>query len=125
MAACYDDSFSEFVDFVNRAKEMDNEAHSFVQPLQRNLEDRQNPTEFHNNQEFLARYRFSKATVLQLLTMLPLHQNTDRRGCPVPPLLQLLDRLRLYGAGTFQVVSGDLVNVSQQLSPVLSRGCRQ
>ncbi|KAH7985140.1 hypothetical protein HPB49_026584 [Dermacentor silvarum] len=118
MAACYDDSFSEFVDFVNRAKEMDNEAYSFVRPLQRNLRDRQNPMEFYSDQEFLARYRFSKATVLELLTMLPLHQNTDGRDCPVPPLLQLLVTLRFYGAGTFQIVSGDLVNVSQ---PTVSR----
>lgn len=65
------------------------------------------------NQEFLARYRFSKAAVLELLSMLLLQQNTDRRGCPVLPLLQLLVRLHLYDAGTFQVVSGDLVHVSQ------------
>ncbi|KAH7967069.1 hypothetical protein HPB49_022150 [Dermacentor silvarum] len=74
--------------------------------------------EFYNNQEFLVRYRFSKATVLELLTMLPLHQNTDGRGCPVLPLLQLLVTLSFYGVGTFQVVSGDLVYVSQ---PTVSR----
>ncbi|XP_070379365.1 putative nuclease HARBI1 [Dermacentor albipictus] len=119
MAAHYDDSFSEFIDFVNRAKEIeDYQAYSFVQPLQRNLRDRQNPMEVFNDQKFLARYRFSKAAVLELLSMLPLHQNTDERGCAVPPLLQLLVTLRFYGAGTFQVVSGDLVNVSQ---PTVSR----
>ncbi|XP_065290566.1 putative nuclease HARBI1 [Dermacentor albipictus] len=119
MAARYDDSFSEFIDFVNRAEEIeDNQAYSFAQPLQRNLRDRQNPMEVFNDVEFLARYRFSKAAVLELLSVLPLHQNTDGRGCPVPPLLQLLVTLRFYGAGTFQVVSGDLVNVSQ---PTVSR----
>ncbi|XP_050028688.1 putative nuclease HARBI1 [Dermacentor andersoni] len=119
MAARYDDSFSEFIDFVNRAEEIeDHQAYSFVLPLQRNLRDRQNPMEVFNDQEFLARYRFSKAAVLELLSMLPLHQNTDGRGCPVPLLLQLLVTLRFDGAGTFQVVSGDLVNVSQ---PTVSR----
>ncbi|XP_050022689.1 putative nuclease HARBI1 [Dermacentor andersoni] len=111
MAARYDDSFREF---VNRAEEIeDNEVYSIVPPLQRNLGDRHNPMEFCNDQEFLARYRFSKAAVLQLRSMLPLHQNTDGRGYPVPPLLQLLVTLRFYGARPFQVVSGDLVNVSQ------------
>ncbi|XP_037502340.1 putative nuclease HARBI1 [Rhipicephalus sanguineus] len=45
--------------------------------------------------------------------MLPLHPKDNERGHPVPPLLQLLIALRFYGAGTFQVVTGDLVNVSQ------------
>ncbi|XP_077490941.1 uncharacterized protein LOC144101647 [Amblyomma americanum] len=119
MAACCDDSFSEFVDFVRRAEDVtSDEACSFVHPLRRNLRDRQNPIQVYNNQEFLARYRFSKAAVLELLSMLPLHWNTDGRGCPVPPLLQLLVTLPFYGAGAFQVVSGGLVNVSQ---PTVSR----
>ncbi|XP_077508549.1 uncharacterized protein LOC144119918 [Amblyomma americanum] len=119
MVACCDDSFSEFVDFVRRAEDVtSDEAYSFVHPLRRNLRDRQNPIEVHNNQGFLARYRFYKAAVLELLSMLPRHGNTVGRGCPVPPLLQLLVTLCFYGAGTIQVVSGGLVNVSQ---PTVSR----
>ncbi|KAH9371953.1 hypothetical protein HPB48_000572 [Haemaphysalis longicornis] len=74
--------------------------------------------EEYNDVEFLRRYRFSKRAVQQLLAKLPLRENTDARGCPLPPLLQLLVALRFYGAGTFQVVTGDLVNVSQ---PTVSR----
>ncbi|XP_037520578.1 putative nuclease HARBI1 [Rhipicephalus sanguineus] len=47
------------------------------------------------------------------MEMLPLHPRDSERGHPVPPLLQLLIALRFYGAGTFQVVTGGLVNVSQ------------
>ncbi|KAH7985598.1 hypothetical protein HPB49_026350 [Dermacentor silvarum] len=38
-----------------------------------------------------------------------LARKDNERGHPVPPLLQLLIALRFYGAGTFQVVSGDIV----------------
>ncbi|XP_049269088.1 putative nuclease HARBI1 [Rhipicephalus sanguineus] len=69
--------------------------------------------EAHNDTEFLCRYRFSKQAVIRLMEMLPLHPKDSERGHPIPPLLQLLIALRFYGAGTFQVVTGDLVNVSQ------------
>ncbi|XP_070377009.1 putative nuclease HARBI1, partial [Dermacentor albipictus] len=82
------------------------------------VRDRLNPMELYNDDEFLCRFRFSKSAVQQLLAMLPLRERTDGRGFPVPPLLQLLITLRFYGAGTFQIVTGDLVNVSQ---PTVSR----
>lgn len=69
--------------------------------------------ERYNDGQFLARYRFTKGTVRELLGMLPLQTSTDCRGLPLTPMLQLLVTLRFYGAGTFQVVTGDLVNVSQ------------
>ncbi|CAN7995542.1 unnamed protein product [Ixodes hexagonus] len=69
--------------------------------------------EVYSEWEFSARYRFSKTTVRELLFLLDLQPNTDDRGKPLSPLLQLLVALRFYGAGTFQTVTGDLVNVSQ------------
>ncbi|KAG0416981.1 hypothetical protein HPB47_005986 [Ixodes persulcatus] len=77
------------------------------------IRDRENPMERYNHGQFLARYRFTKGTVRELLGMLPLQTSTDCRGLPLTPMLQLLVTLRFYGAGTFQVVTGDLVNVSQ------------
>ncbi|KAM7302232.1 putative nuclease HARBI1 [Ixodes scapularis] len=77
------------------------------------IRDRENPMERYNDGQFLARYRFTKGTVRELLGMLPLQTSTDCRGLPLTPMLQLLVTLRFYGAGTFQVVTGDLVNVSQ------------
>ncbi|KAG0445488.1 hypothetical protein HPB47_014647 [Ixodes persulcatus] len=79
----------------------------------RRLRVRLNPLEVFNDREFLARYRFTKATVASLLESLSLEECASNRGLPVPPMLQLLIALRFYGAGTFQVVTGDLVAVSQ------------
>ncbi|XP_037526260.1 putative nuclease HARBI1 [Rhipicephalus sanguineus] len=89
------------------------------------LRDRLNPLEEYSDTEFLSRFRFTKSTVASLLTSLPLKSSTDNRGQPVPPTLELLIALRFYGAGTFQVVSGDLVNVSQStVSRVVGRMSR-
>ncbi|CAN7939490.1 unnamed protein product [Ixodes hexagonus] len=69
--------------------------------------------ELYNDGQFLARYRFTKNTVRELLAMLPLQASSDNRGLPLTPMLQLLVTLRFYGAGTFQVITGDVVHVSQ------------
>ncbi|KAH7978004.1 hypothetical protein HPB49_004149 [Dermacentor silvarum] len=118
--AAMDDNFAEFVNYLERHEElMRGAAFSYASPPRRVLRDRLNPMEVYDDYEFLCRYRFTKRTVQQLLDRLPLRENTDGRGFPVPPLLQLLITLRFYGAGTFQIVTGDLVNVSQ---PTVSRG---
>ncbi|KAH7940930.1 hypothetical protein HPB49_008165 [Dermacentor silvarum] len=118
--AAMDDNFAEFVNYLERREEiMRGAAYSYASPPRRVLRDRLNPMEVYDDYEFLCRYRFTKRTVQQLLDRLPLRENTDGRGFPVPPLLQLLITLRFYGAGTFQIVTGDLVNVSQ---PTVSRG---
>lgn len=117
--ADYDDSLVELIEFIeclDRADEINADALEHIPP--RVVRDRGNPMEEYNDSEFLRRYRFSKRAVQQLLAKLPLRENTDARGCPLPPLLQLLVVLRFYGAGTFQIVTGDLVNVSQ---PTVSR----
>ncbi|KAG0432446.1 hypothetical protein HPB47_020834 [Ixodes persulcatus] len=69
--------------------------------------------EMYSNREFLARFRLAKTTVREVLCTLSLHPGWDDRGKPLTPLLQLLVALRFYGAGAFQTVTGDLVNVSQ------------
>ncbi|KAH7946951.1 hypothetical protein HPB52_006220 [Rhipicephalus sanguineus] len=77
------------------------------------LRDRGNPMELYDEEQFHARYRFTKNAVRQLLAMLPLQESGDNRGQPVPPMLHLLMALRCYGAGTFQTVMGDLVRIPQ------------
>ncbi|KAH7954246.1 hypothetical protein HPB49_016834 [Dermacentor silvarum] len=117
--AAMDDNFAEFVNYLDRHEEIfSGAAFSYASPPRRVPKDRLNPMEMYDEYEFLCRFRFSKSAVQQLLAMLPLRDNTDGRGLPVPPLLQLLITLRFYGAGTFQIVTGDLVNVSQ---PTVSR----
>ncbi|XP_050039659.1 putative nuclease HARBI1 [Dermacentor andersoni] len=112
-------SFSELVDFVALLREADvRAALPYVKLIRRVLRDRQNVIEMYNDREFLGRFRFSKRAVVHLLSILPLAPSPDDRGSPVPPLLQLLVTLRFYGGGTFQVVTGDLVSISQ---PSVSR----
>ncbi|KAH7958936.1 hypothetical protein HPB49_006675 [Dermacentor silvarum] len=117
--AAMDDNFAEFVNYLDRHEEiLSGAAFSYASLPRRVPRDRLNPMEVYDEYEFLCRFRFSKSAVQQLLAMPHLRDNTDGRGLPVPPLLQLLITLRFYGAGTFQIVTGDLVNVSQ---PTVSR----
>ncbi|KAH7957321.1 hypothetical protein HPB52_017487 [Rhipicephalus sanguineus] len=69
------------------------------------LRDRGNAMELYDEEQFHARYRFTKNA--------PLQESGDNRGQPVPPMLHLLMALRFYGAGTFQTVTGDLVRIPQ------------
>ncbi|XP_072144582.1 putative nuclease HARBI1 [Dermacentor andersoni] len=122
MAACYG-ILADFADFAGRVRNItEDEANRYLSPLRPRRKDRQNPTEVYNDAEFSWRYCFSKQVVLRLLEMLPLVPKDNDRGHLMPPLLQLLIALRFYGAGTFQVVTGDLVNVSQAtVSRVIAR----
>lgn len=54
----------------------------------------------------------------ELYALIGLTSNTDNRGCPVPPVQQLLLVLRYFAAESFQIVAGDLVHVGQ---PTVSR----
>ncbi|KAG0444958.1 hypothetical protein HPB47_011033 [Ixodes persulcatus] len=112
-----DASFLGFVMFVFRTDELLNEREDDVQPVPRVARRRRryrlNPMELFSEQEVLARYRFMKATVTSLLPALPLEASASNSKFAVPPMRQLLIGLRFYFSETFQVVTGDLVNVSQ------------
>ncbi|KAH8027832.1 hypothetical protein HPB51_010478 [Rhipicephalus microplus] len=76
--------------------------------------------------EFLARYRFTKSSVKKLLERLTFEESCSMCGHPLPPELQLLITLRFHAAGTFQVLMGDFVNVSQlTVSHVIERVARR
>lgn len=125
MSACYG-SLDDFGDFAGRGRYITEvKAYRYVSPLRPRLKDRPNPMEVYNDAEFSWRYHFSKPAVLWLLEMLPLVPKHKERGHPVPPLLQLLIALRFYGAGTFQVVTGNLINVWQAtVSRIIARMSR-
>lgn len=110
--------YASFVDYVLRVGELFDDVENCVGIPRRRLRDRINPMDHYTDSEFLARYRFTKCSVKKLLDCLPLEESCSNRGHPLPPMTQLLIALRFYGAGTFQVVAGDLVNVSQ---PTVSR----
>nr|XP_054932629.1 putative nuclease HARBI1 [Dermacentor andersoni] len=115
MTALQDDSFESYARFLRRANELRYGTVYKPPPLTlaRRLTDRQNPLEYYDEGDFLARYRFSKRAVTAILAELQLHCNTDNRGAPLPALLMVLIALRFYGTGSMQTVVGDLVCVSQ------------
>ncbi|XP_064458513.1 putative nuclease HARBI1 [Ornithodoros turicata] len=109
-----DRSFAAFMDCVLSQDELFHlDADYATGVRRRSLKDHQNPFEHFDDNEFLVRYRFTKATVQSLFEPLPLEDSVCNRGLPLPPILQLLIAMRFYGTGTFQVIAGDLVNVSQ------------
>ncbi|XP_075733015.1 putative nuclease HARBI1 [Rhipicephalus microplus] len=110
--------YASFVDYVLRVDELFGDVEDCVSIPRQQLRDRLNPMKHFTDSEFLARYRFTKSSVKELLECLPFEESCSNRGHPLPPVMQLLITLRFYGAGTFQVVMGDLVNVSQ---PTVSR----
>ena len=62
--------------------------------------------------EFSQQYRFTKESVIYLKGKVgPAIKHGSERNFAVPPLLQLLEALRFYAIGCFQMVDGDLFGV--------------
>ncbi|XP_050664028.1 putative nuclease HARBI1 [Leptidea sinapis] len=82
----------------------------------RYLRDAENPMEIYDENEFRIRFRFTKNIVASFLLPL-LFQNTgdSKRGLPIPPVIQMLAALRFYATGNFQIVCGDLHQISQSV----------
>ena len=68
-----------------------------------------------NDEQFRQRYRFTREGFSQILDMLrdDLPEPVDKRGNPIPPEIQLKAALRFYATGNFQIVAGDLTDISQ------------
>ncbi|CAK1589161.1 unnamed protein product [Parnassius mnemosyne] len=107
-----DEEFDNYLDEqVNRQESV---------TIRRVIRDFQNPFEYYSEVEFKQRYRFRKETVLNVLMPLISHnlEKLTKRGLPIPPVYQLLIALRFYASASFQIISGDLISVSQ---PTVSR----
>ncbi|KAH8035853.1 hypothetical protein HPB51_010605 [Rhipicephalus microplus] len=113
MASWADGSAADFKDFLNHACHCAFGEVYRYSPAVRIVRDAVNPMEFYD-EDFLFRFRFTKASVIAIMSELQLKKNTDRRGTPLPPLLKVLITLRFYNTGAMQTVVGDLVRVSQQ-----------
>ena len=72
------------------------------------------PLAIFDDHEFKRRYWMNKNTFFVLLNKLKneLKQDSNRNN-PVNPQDQLLIVLRFYATGSFQIVGGDLIGVSQ------------
>ncbi|XP_026736278.1 putative nuclease HARBI1 [Trichoplusia ni] len=103
--------FEQFDYYDNLFNDDSNRRLNFRVPL-RYLRDVQDP---YNIENFKKRYRFSQDVVKSVI--LPLIDQDLRRlsnrGNPIAPELQILVCLRFYATASFQIVCGDLLNVSQ------------
>ena len=78
------------------------------------IRDRNNPFVFYDEDEFVARFRFRKYHVMDIMEILGNELNpTQRKLASVSPMNQLLLTLRFYATGTFQIVDADLFGVHQ------------
>jgi len=108
--------YIEDINFFNEEECYDEEIDLFViRAPKRYIRDTQNPFEFFNEQDFKKRFRFSKRSVM--FNILPLVEEglakTNNRGLPVSPIIQLLICLRFYATASFQLVMGDVIQISQ------------
>jgi len=89
----------------------------------RRLFDRENPLDGLSEMEVYRRYRFIPATILTLLNLVADSLDFGTlRNSPLLPIQQLCIFLRAMATGSFQLVVGDTVRVSQ---PSVSRCCRR
>jgi len=87
------------------------------------LMDRSNPMENYNALQFKRRYHMTKDTALYILNLVgPTLVSPLKRGCQIPPMLQLLAAARYFCTGSFQLVIGDYTTMSQStISRVIKR----
>ncbi|KAI8440283.1 hypothetical protein MSG28_001639 [Choristoneura fumiferana] len=73
------------------------------------------PLHDYTEEFFKMRFRFSKSTVMHVILprVIDSLQSETQRGLPISPLCQLLTALRFYATGTFQIVHGDMMHISQ------------
>nr|XP_046468097.1 uncharacterized protein LOC124212257 [Neodiprion pinetum] len=94
----------------------------------RYIRDGENPFGFYSEQEFKRRFRYSKDNIMYgiLPRIKAALVRANNRGLPIPPVMQLLICVRFYAAASFQLVNGDLMNISQcAVSTIIHRTCRR
>jgi len=70
--------------------------------------DRTHPLDAYDDEEIKARYRLSRALILQLHDMIQIElEPKTNRNKAVPAILQIFGTLRYYACGSFQHVVGD------------------
>ncbi|CAF0970844.1 unnamed protein product [Didymodactylos carnosus] len=81
---------------------------------ERVFRDRQNPLETMTDDMVLARYRFPKTAIINLLTLIePQIARATERTHSTPLIIQLLTGLRFYATGSFFYVDGDIHGISK------------
>lgn len=86
----------------------------FNNRIRRTWIKRRNDIESLDDYEFVCRYRLQKDTVKKLVDKIGSKLSApSSRNYAMTPLEQILIALRFYATGTFQIIVGDLTNLSQ------------
>lgn len=84
---------------------------------ERVFRDRRNPIDIFTDDELIKRYRFSREGIMFITDLLaPEIDHPTRRNHALLPYQQVLIALQYYATGTFQMVVGDPIQVSQPTS---------
>ena len=80
---------------------------------ERVFRDRNDPLEFYNDLELVQRFRFSRSAILRITEFIFYRLNSTDRSHATHPHVQVCVALQFFASGTFQIICGDGVHVSQ------------
>ena len=80
--------------------------------LQRVFRDLNDPLDCYDDLELVRRFRFSRASISQITELIANYLNFTERSY-ASPHLQVCEALQFFASGTFQIICGDGINVSQ------------
>ena len=75
--------------------------------------DRNDPLELYNDLELVQRFRFSRSAILRITEFIFDRLNSTDRSHAAHPHVQVCVALQFFASGTFQIICGDGVHVSQ------------
>ena len=81
--------------------------------LERVFRDRSNPLDCYDDLELVQRFRFSRLSNLKIAELIQGDLNSTDRSHAAHPHLQVCVALQFFASGTFQLLCGDGVHVSQ------------
>ena len=80
---------------------------------ERVFRDRNDPLEFYNDLELVKHFRFSRSAILRIREFIFDRLNSTDRSHAAHPHVQVCVALQFFSSGTFQIICGDGVHVSQ------------
>ena len=80
---------------------------------QRVFRDLNDPLDCYDDLELVRRFRFSRVSISQITELIANYLNFTERSYAASPHLQVCVALQFFASGTFQIICGDGINVSQ------------
>ena len=80
---------------------------------QRVFRDGTDPLDCYDDLELVQRFRFSRSSISRITGLIVTHLNSTERSHAADPHLQVCVSLQFFASGTFQLICGDGVHVSQ------------